>query len=215
MNKDEFVLELKKLGIEPTIEKLKMLEEYYETLIEWNKVMNLTRITSKEDAYLKHFYDCLTIIKVIDLNKELCICDVGSGAGFPGIVLKIFFPHLKMVLVDSLNKRINFLNKVIKNLNLKEVETVHSRMEDYSKNNSNIFDIITSRAVAKLPVLIDISIKSLKKDGQFVFYKANCDEELQMSLAYLEKNNCIIEKKEEFLLPKENSTRTLIVIKKR
>ncbi len=214
MNKEEFVLELRKLGINPDKNQLDKLELYFSTLIEWNKVMNLTRIISKEDVYLKHFYDCLTVVKAINMDKEYKICDVGSGAGFPGIVLKIFFPKTKIVLVDSLNKRIKFLNEVIKILDLKEITAIHSRMEDYSKNNKECFDIITSRAVAKIPTLIDISIKSLKKYGYYVLYKANCEEEIKESKEILDKANCRIENVVSFLLPKEESKRTLIVIKK-
>ena len=115
MNKDKFIEEIKKIGIEVTEKKLNQLEIYYNMLIEYNKVMNLTGITDKNEVYLKHFYDSLTISKIIDLNKEETLCDIGTGAGFPGIVLKIFFPNLKITLVDSLNKRINFLNDVINN----------------------------------------------------------------------------------------------------
>ena len=120
MNKDRFISEVISLGIEVTDKKLEQLEKYYELLIEYNKVMNLTGITEKKEVYLKHFYDSLTISKVIDLNKENSLCDLGSGAGFPGIVIKIFYPELNIVLVDSLNKRINFLNTVIKELDLKK-----------------------------------------------------------------------------------------------
>ena len=214
MNKEEFVLEIEKLGINVKQEMIEKLELYYSILIDWNKVMNLTRIINKEDAYLKHFYDCLTIVKVIDLNKKLYICDVGSGAGFPGIVLKIFFPQLRIVLIDSLNKRVKFLNEVIKQLELNDIMAIHSRMEDFSKNNRNSFDIVTSRAVAKIPTLIDISIKSLKQDGLFVFYKANCENELYDSSEYINKMKCSLEKKESFILPKEESVRTIVVIKK-
>ena len=126
MNKDKFIKEVENLGIEITDKKLDQLEKYYELLIEYNKVMNLTGITEKEEVYLKHFYDSLTITKIIDLNNENSLCDLGSGAGFPGIVIKIFYPELEIVLVDSLNKRINFLNEVIKELNLNKIETVHS-----------------------------------------------------------------------------------------
>ena len=148
MNKDRFINEVKNLGIEITDKKMDQLEKYYELLIEYNKVMNLTGITEKEEVYLKHFYDSLTISKIIDLNNENSLCDLGSGAGFPGIVLKIFYPNLSIVLVDSLNKRINFLNKVIEELELKDIIAIHSRIEDYSKENKEQFDVVTARAVA-------------------------------------------------------------------
>ena len=112
MNKNEFVLALKNLGIDITEEKLNKLDKYYDLLIEWNNKINLTRITDKEEVYLKHFYDSLTIYKMMNLNNNLSLCDIGSGAGFPGIVLKIVFPNLKITLLDSLGKRIDFLNVV-------------------------------------------------------------------------------------------------------
>ena len=116
MSLDLFIEETKKLGITLTSQKLEKLAEFYELLISWNQQMNLTRITEKEDVYLKHFYDSLTISKVIDLNQDLTLCDVGSGAGFPGIVLKICFPNLKITVLDSLQKRVNYLNEIIKDV---------------------------------------------------------------------------------------------------
>ena len=113
MTQSNFIEELKKINIEITEKQLKQLEEYYELLIEYNKVMNLTGITEKDEVYLKHFYDSLTLNKIIELKNVDTLCDLGSGAGFPGIVLKIVFPNIKITLVDSLNKRINFLNEVI------------------------------------------------------------------------------------------------------
>ncbi len=118
MKKDKFIEELAKLNIEITDNQLNLLEQYYDMLIFWNNKINLTTIVDKEDVYLKHFYDSLTVVKVIDLNKVDSLCDVGTGAGFPGIVLKILFPKLKITLIDSLNKRINFLNEVIEKLGL-------------------------------------------------------------------------------------------------
>ena len=114
MNLDLFIEETKKLGIELTSQQLEKLNQFYELLILWNQKMNLTRIIEKEDVYLKHFYDSLTLSKVIDLKQDLTLCDVGSGAGFPGIVLKICFPNLKITLLDSLKKRVNYLNEIIK-----------------------------------------------------------------------------------------------------
>ena len=165
MNKEQFVLEVRSLGIEVTEKKLKKLDEFYNLLILWNEKINLTTITAIQDVYLKHFYDSLTLFRVCDLTKDINICDVGSGAGFPGIVLKIFFPNLKITLVDSLNKRVNYLNTIIKELGLVNIEAVHSRMEDFSKVNEEKYDIITARAVANLSVLSEISVKALKIQG--------------------------------------------------
>lgn len=210
MNKEVFKEELKKLNIEISREQEQQLEKYYEMLIETNKITNLTRITEKEDVYLKHFYDSLTTIKVLDLNNNQAIIDIGTGAGFPGIVLKIMFPNIKITLLDSLNKRIEFLNKVIKELNLKDIKTVHSRIEDYNEQ----FDIVISRAVAKTNVLVELSYNLLKKDGCFIFLKGNIEEELKESEHAFKELRLKLEKKEEFILPIEGSKRTILKIKK-
>ena len=206
MNQDKFILELSKLNINITSLQLQQLERYYELLIEYNKVMNLTGITDKEDVYLKHFYDSLTITKVIDLNKYNTLCDVGTGAGFPGLVIKILYPHLKITLLDSLNKRLNFLNVVIKKLNLKDIETVHTRVEDYKKQ----FDIVVARAVAPLNILLEYCIPITKVNGYFIAMKGKNEE---ADNALLKLNSEIIETN-LFLLPIEQSNRTIIKIKK-
>ena len=206
MNQDKFILELSKLNINITSLQLQQLERYYELLIEYNKVMNLTGITIKEDVYLKHFYDSLTIAKVIDLNNYSTLCDVGTGAGFPGLVIKILYPHLKVTLLDSLNKRLNFLNIVIKELNLKDIETIHTRVEEYNKK----FDIIVARAVAPLNILLEYCIPITKVNGYFIAMKGKNEE---ASNALLKLNSEIIETK-SFLLLIENSNRTIIKIKK-
>ena len=206
MNQDKFILELSKLNINITPLQLQQLEIYYELLIEYNKVMNLTGITDKEDVYLKHFYDSLTIVKVIDLNNYETLCDVGTGAGFPGLVIKILYPHLKITLLDSLNKRLNFLNIVIKELNLKDIETIHTRVEEYNKK----FDITVARAVAPLNILLEYCIPITKVNGYFIAMKGKNEE---ASNALLKLNSEIIETN-SFLLPIENSNRTIIKIKK-
>lgn len=214
MNKEEFINEVKKLGIDVNDEKMLLLDKYYKMLIEWNEKINLTAITDENGVYLKHFYDSLTLVKVVDLSQNLSICDVGSGAGFPGIVLKIFFPNLEIKLIDSLQKRINYLNIVIEKLNLKNITCEHIRMEDYSKENIEKFDYITARAVANLGVLSEISVRSLKINGCLVFMKGKCDEELDKFLTKSSELGLVFEKKEEFVLPFENSTRTILTFKK-
>ena len=211
MNKDRFIEEVTKLGIEITDKKLEQLEKYYELLIEYNKVMNLTGITQKEEVYLKHFYDSLTISKIIDLTKEDSLCDLGSGAGFPGIVIKIFYPDLKIVLVDSLNKRINFLNTVIKELKLENILAIHTRIEDYSKNNKEKFDVVTARAVAPLNILLELGINLVKIGKSFVAMKGNIENEPRYSKA-MEELNCILGNIIKFKLPVEESNRSLIKI---
>ena len=213
MNQNKFIEELKKINIDVTKEQLNKLEKYYELLIEYNKVMNLTALTIKEDVYLKHFYDSLTIVKIIDLNKETSLCDLGSGAGFPGLVLKILFPHLKIVLVDSLNKRINFLNKVIEELDLKDISATHDRIEEYSLKHKEEFDVVTARAVAPLNILLELGINLVKVNKNFVALKGNIDNEPEFKNA-IEKLNCSLGNIISFKLPIEESNRSLILIKK-
>ena len=214
MNIEVFCSELEKLGIILNEEQLKQLELFYELLIEWNEKINLTGITVKEDVYLKHFYDSLTLYRDIDLNKNVSICDVGTGAGFPGIVLKIVFPNLKITLIDSLNKRIIYLNDVITKLGLKDIEAIHTRMEDFSKINVEKYDYITARAVSNLRVLSEICVKSVKINGYLVFMKGNIDEELDNIDSCLNKLGLSIEKIDRFNLPIENSNRSIIMLKK-
>ena len=214
MTISEFIEELKKINIEPTQKQLEQLNRYYELIVEYNKVMNLTGITEKDQVYLKHFYDSLTIAKVIDLNKEETLCDIGTGAGFPGIVLKILFPNLKITLIDSLNKRIEFLKIVIKELNLNNIEAIHTRAEEYAIKNIEKFDVVTSRAVAPLNILLELSIPLLKTNKYFISYKGNISREIIESENALKQLDSKIDKIEEFELPKENSNRTIIKIKK-
>lgn len=214
MNLEIFIEETKKLGINLTEKQLSQLEKFYQLLISWNEKMNLTRITEKEEVYLKHFYDSLTLSKVIDLNKDLIFCDVGSGAGFPGIVLKIVFPNLKITLVDSLQKRVNYLNEIIKDLELTNIEAIHDRAENYAKNHREEYNIVTARAVANLKVLSELCIPMVKENGYFISMKANIEEELENSKEIIKKLNSTIEKIETFYLPIENSIRNIILIKK-
>lgn len=214
MNREEFITAVKELGISITDKQLEQLNEYYKALVEWNKKINLTSITDEKDVYLKHFYDSLTLFKEYDLTKDISLCDVGTGAGFPGIVLKIVFPNLKITLVDSLQKRLKFLDYVIKLLNLKDVELVHERMEDYSKQNEEKFDIITSRAVAKTKILVEISFKALKISGHLILMKSSFEEELSDAEKIIKDIGGEVIDVNTFKLPFENSERALINIKK-
>ena len=211
MKKEVFKNELEKLNIILTKTQEEQLEKYYEILVETNKYTNLTRIIEKEEVYLKHFYDSLTITKVIDLTKEQTLIDIGTGAGFPGLVLKIVFPNLKITLLDSLNKRVDFLNQVIKELDLKDIKTVHSRIEDYKKEQ---FDIVTSRAVAKTNILLELAYDLPKEQGYFIFLKGDMKQELKESEHAIKELNLKLIQKEEFFLPFENSKRTIIKIQK-
>ena len=210
MNREEFINEVEKLGIEVTKEKMDKLNKFYNLLIEWNEKINLTTITKEKEVYLKHFYDSLTLVKEINFNKSIYLCDVGSGAGFPGIVLKIFFPNIRIKLIDSLQKRVNYLNTIIKELDLQEIDAEHYRMEEYSKLNEEKFDYITARAVANLYLLTEISIRSLKLNGHLVFMKANCEEEIEKLKNKETLLGLKIENINKFKLPIEDSNRTLI-----
>ena len=213
MNKEEFKQELEKLNINYTEEKLQKLEEYYQLLIEENKKYNLTAITEKKEVYLKHFYDSLTITKIINLKNQN-ICDIGTGAGFPGIVLKIFYPELEITLLDATLKKCNFLNIVIKKLNLKKIKVINERAEEYSKKNREIYDIVVSRAVAPLPHLLEYSIPLLRINGYQISMKGNVEEELTNIKNYFKILNIELIEKKVFNLPIENSTRTLLKFKK-
>lgn len=214
MTLEDFICELKKLEINLTDIQLNQLNRYYELLIEWNEKVNLTRIVDKKDVYLKHFYDSITLIKAINLQKECTLCDVGTGAGFPGIVLKIVFPTLRVTLIDALQKRINFLNLVIEELKLDNIVAIHSRIEDYSKFNREKFDIVTSRAVANLALLSEISMPLVKVNGYFIPMKSSIEEELSDAKEIIKNVGGKIDDIIEFYLPFENSLRNLVVIKK-
>ena len=209
MTKEDFINELEKLGISLTNKQLNQLEKFYELLVEWNNKINLTRIIEKEDVYLKHFYDSLTIVRVIDLNKVNTLCDVGTGAGFPGIVLKIVYPNLDIVLVDSLQKRVNYLNEVIKELELNNIKAIHIRGEDYKET----FDVVTSRAVANIEKLTKYTMHLLNKKGVLIALKGNIDEELNDEVKNKLSKKYKIEKIDKFNLPIENSNRSIVVLK--
>lgn len=209
MNKKIFIEELKKLGIIPTEDQLNKLEKLYNIMIDYNKNVNLTRIIKKEEVYLKHYYDSLTLIKGKDLNNINTMCDIGTGAGFPGLIIKIFYPNINITLVDSLNKRIIYLNKVINELELKNIKAIHSRAEDLSRNEDDKFELVVSRAVARIDKLTKFCMPIVKKNGTFIAMKAKFTEE--ESLIDKKYNNYKIIK---FNLPIENSERSLVIFNK-
>lgn len=203
----DFITEVQKLGISLDEDKLNKLEKYYKLLIEWNEKINLTGITKKEEVYLKHFYDSLTLFNSINLYDIDTLCDLGTGAGFPGLVLKIVFPNLKVTLVDSLNKRIKFLDTVIKTLELDNIETKCVRAEEYAKVDRGKYDLVVARAVASLPILLEYAIPLVKVNGFFIAMKGNQED---INISNIEKILSIkLESINKFILPIEESQRTL------
>ena len=213
MTKEEFIVALNNINIHLTKEAEDALEIYASFLLEYNEHTNLTAIKTMSEIYLKHFYDSLTISKLVDFNNGKLL-DVGTGAGFPGMVLAVCFPNLQVDLLDSNNKKIKFLEELIKKLNLTNVQTVYSRAEDYTRVNREKYDYVTSRAVADLRVLLELNIPSLKINGEFLVMKGNIDEELKLSQNAIKKLFCTITKKEEFTLPFNSGTRNIMIIKK-
>lgn len=211
-----FIKSLQELGIELTSEQLQQFIDYYEMLVETNKVMNLTAITELDEVIHKHFVDSLSIIKVFKLSKER-ILDLGTGAGFPGIPIKIAFPDTEMVLMDSLNKRLVFLDGVIQKLGLKNIKTVHGRAEEYGKdkNYRESFDLCVSRAVARLSSLSEYCLPYVKKGGYFVSYKSGkAEEEIAASANAFKILGAQLEQVKEFTLPGTDIERSLVIIKK-
>ena len=170
MDDRRFDQELQTLGIRLTDIQKRQFDRYYELLIEWNRVMNLTGITEYDEVNLKHFTDSLTIVRIKEMKNVSTMIDVGTGAGFPGIPIKIAFPHIKVTLLDSLNKRIKFLNQIVEELELNDVVTLHGRAEDYAKKEEyrEQFDLCASRAVANLSTLSEYCLPFIKKGGCFV-----------------------------------------------
>ena len=212
-----FEEKLKEIGIVLTDNQKKQFIRFYELLVEWNKVMNLTGITEYEEVNEKHFVDSVSLVKAIDINKVETVIDVGTWAGFPGIPLKIVFPHLKMVLLDSLNKRIQFLNTVIDELGLSDIQTIHGRAEDFAKKPEyrETFDLCVSRAVANLATLSEYCLPYVQNEGYFIPYKSGeIDQEVEQAkkAIYLlgGKTDEII----KFQLPGSEIGRSFVKIKK-
>lgn len=217
MNYEEFekyfLQKLNKIDENLNEQQIKGFYMYMNLLKEWNEKINLTAIVDDKDIIIKHFIDSLTINKYLK-NKENII-DVGTGAGFPGIPIKIANKELKIDLLDSLNKRINFLNEVIEKCNIDNIRTIHSRIEDFAIKNKEKYDVATSRAVAKLVVLLEYLLPVVKKDGICICMKGNnVEEEIEESKHAMELLGGRIEKVEKFVLPGTDYERTIIVVRK-
>lgn len=223
MGIDTFIKNVNKLNIELNQEQIKSYNEYYNILIEWNGFMNLTGITDYDDVLLKHYIDSLAVNKVIDevskwnLNKKIKVIDIGTGAGFPGIPLKIAFDNLDVVLLDSLNKRVKFLAEVIDKLELSHIEAIHGRAEDYARelNYRESFDLCVSRAVSNLATLTEYCLPYVKVGGAFISYKSGeIEDELKESEKAIKILGGKVIKVEKMTLPGSDIERSFVVIEK-
>lgn len=213
MTKDEFIIECNKINVLIDDKLLSDLIKYKDLLIEWNKKFNLTTIVEEKEIFLKHFYDSLCIV-ISDNLENKNICDFGTGAGFPGMVIAIVFKNSNITLLESNSKKVTFLNEVKKQLNLKNVSIINDRVENYGRNNRELFDIVTCRAVSNLNIILELSVALLKVGGKFIPMKSNVSEELEISM-----NNSILLgykllRKIEYYLPIEKSKRTILVYEK-
>lgn len=210
---NEFIKNLQKNNIPYDDEKLTQLNIYYNFLIDYNSHTNVTAITDEKEVYFKHFLDSLMVSKAVNLSNQI-ILDIGSGAGFPGIVLKIFYQDIKLTVLDSNNKKITFINMLLEKLNIKDVVTVCDRAENYMKDHLNEFDIVLSRAVAYADIITSLSVPFIKKDGVIILMKGSYEGEIKVLNTYKnELNISSIDIINYDILSNENN-RSLIVIKK-
>lgn len=220
MNPEQFKQALLQQQIVLTEQQMQQFALYYKLLVQENEQLNLTSITEQSEVYLKHFYDSMTpAFSVPALQAgELSLCDVGAGAGFPSLPLKIVFPKLKITIVDSLNKRIRFLEQLVAQLGLSDVTLIHDRAETFGASNSSYrenFDIVTARAVARLSVLSELCLPLVKVGGQFIALKASqADEELQQAQIAIATLGADVTMVDQLVLPQSDEPRTIIVLKK-
>lgn len=213
----KFISDLDSMGITLSDGQICQFLQYYEMLVEWNQIMNLTAITEYDEVMKKHFVDSLSIVKAYPLKNGLSVIDVGTGAGFPGLALKIAFPDIHVTLLDSLNKRIRFLDAVIEKLALKDIETIHGRAEDYARPDKfrEQYDLCVSRAVANLSTLSEYCLPFVRVGGHFVSYKSEkAAEEIETAAEAITLLGGDVETQAQFLLPDSDLNRNLFVIKK-
>lgn len=218
MTPKQFQEQLEKDGIVLSQQQMAQFQRYYELLVEWNEKMNLTAITDESEVYLKHFYDSLTLgIHTDVLTHAKTVCDVGAGAGFPSIPLKIAFPHLEVTIVDSLNKRIGFLNEVVRQLNLEHVFCYHDRAETFGQNSKfrEQFDVVSARAVARLNLLSEFCLPLVKVGGVFAAMKAtSAKEEVSQANKAFKVLGGEYKTSQQFHLPNQAGERYIIVVEK-
>jgi 16S rRNA (guanine527-N7)-methyltransferase len=218
MTPEEFKQLLSQKDIQLSDHQMKQFARYFELLVEWNEKMNLTAITEEKEVYLKHFYDSISLAFFEDFAANKAICDVGAGAGFPSIPLKIVFPTLKVTIVDSLNKRITFLNELVQALELEEVSLYHDRAETFGQQAAfrAFFDYVTARAVARLNVLSELCLPLVKKDGFFLALKAaKSEEEITEAKPAIAVLGGKFQKEISFTLPITDDERHIVVIQKK
>ena len=203
---------LKEINVVLSERQLEQFAIYFKFLVEYNEFVNLTAITEEEDVYIKHFYDSILLSKIIDLNSVSNLCDVGAGAGFPSIPLKILYPKLNVTIVDGLDKRIKFLSLLTEKLRIQGVDLVHGRAEEYAKDHRESFDLVTARAVARFNILNELCIPLVKVGGYFISMKGKNAQEEIIEGNSLQLLNGKILKQEEYFLPREESKRVLILI---
>ena len=218
MNKEQFIAALKEKGIHLSDFQLKQFDIYFHTLVEWNNKMNLTAITNEDEVYLKHFYDSISAAFYFNFSKELTLCDIGAGAGFPSIPIKICFPSIRLTIVDSLQKRISFLNHLAKELQLENVNFYHDRAETFAKKTGmrESFEVVTARAVARMSVLSELCLPLVKQNGHFVALKgAAGQDELEKAEYAIKTLGGEVKSINHFVLPGEDSDRNIVIVEKK